>query len=62
MDDAVALGGLPELVIALGSSGVTTGAHERAKGRAREELLLPERILVEYSLGYERSADTAWTA
>src|SRR5580658_3412988 len=28
----------------------------------RHAKLLPKRILLEYSLGYERSADTAWPA
>jgi hypothetical protein len=31
-------------------------------GSARYLKLLPERILLEYSLDYECSADTAWLA
>jgi hypothetical protein len=42
-------------------SPVMLGPRQR-RGVARGEFLPPERILVGYSLGYERSADTAWAA
>src|SRR5487761_216868 len=45
-----------------GSAASVAGLHPRNRPGLRYPKLLSERILLEYSLGYECSADTAWPA
>ncbi len=47
--------------MALGD-GVIKGLATARNNPPRAEVLLPERIPVGYSLGHERSANTAWAA